>query len=510
MATAKSVGSIGSQALQQDKKTIYLRQTDPALDLPLSAAFGGLDNRRYQTGDFLIFTGTAFTPVSIQNAVDVLVVDRSRTNCVKWSSTLTNILSKIQNYNLQATVLQNTINTLSDESLSIGSALNGITSDKQQLQNKMTSLNLYVAGQEGEITDINNSLIGLQGNINDSVITIDNLQSGLNAITIRVGKVSTGYNNNVTQVNVLSNIISQSQTSLQNQQLTSTGTINSIINGDFNVWQRSTTYGPGANTSPYITADRWYHATDHGGQLTSAATLVPLPDGTTVNALEVTVTNNTRDFYVAYLIEDVTSLLSTQTLSVWLRSPAATTLTFSVTQNFGPGGSAPVTVITQPVTFSTITRFTCTFTLPSTAGLTITAGSFIALRFSGPTWTAVDFARVQLQKGNSVFSFEERQYQSELRLCQRYYEAGYDVFGGYLDANQTSYCHHDYKVNKRVPPTVTVLTADANPSQTQFTLVAGIGPINTINTGSTSRVKNNRSGYGTYTNRYFADAELYL
>lgn len=506
MATTSAPTTLGSQALQLPTQVIYLRQTDPTLDLPLGAAFGGLDNRLYKTGDILVYNGTQFTTVSVENSGDILVVDTSRVNQVKWSGGLTAALTSIEYFNQQSPIIQLQIDNLNDESLSIGTALNSIEIDKQQIQNKITSLNLYVSGQETDIIDVNNSLIGLNSTINNTVITIANLQSGIDAIGIRVNKVNDGYTNNISQINVLTNIISSSITNIQNQQLTSAGAINPIINGDFNVWQRANTFSIGTNTVPYVSADRWHHSTGHGGNLVSTLTQVILPDTTVVNGLDITLTGNSSAFSLSYLIEDVNSITDVQTISLWLQAPSSTTLSFTVIQNFGTGGSSPVTVSSTNVTFSSITNFVYTFTLPSTTGKTIGTGSCIQLKLTGNIWTNVDICRVQLQKGNTVFPFEERQYQTELRLCQRYYESGYAVYGGYIDANLTSYTSFNYKVEKRAPPTLTFTAI----SQSQFTTSLGVGQVNNKITGSTYRVKNNLSSYGTYTNQYFADAELYI
>ena len=78
----------------------------------------------------------------------------------------------------------------------------------------------------------------------------------------------------------------------------------------------------------------------------------------------------------------------------------------------------------------------------------VNSGAYYKFSLNGSVWTNVDICRVQLQKGSSVYPFEERSYQSELRLCQRYYETGVSTFGGFSDANETVYSGFTYIVEK--------------------------------------------------------------
>lgn len=505
MATAKPATVIGSQALQIPELTIYLRQTDPTLDLPLSAAYGGLDNRRYNNGDFLVHDGTAFQVLSITNAGDILQIDTSKPTGVKWSSDLVTALNSMEYFNSQKPVLQNQIDNLNDQSLSIGIALTSMILDKQQLQNNITSLTLYVKGQETDITDITTSLISLNTSIQDTIITINNLQSGLDAINIRINNVNTGYTNNIGSITTLSNIISQSQTNLQNQQLTATGGINKMINGDFQIWQRGTAFSTGINITNYLTADHWYHSIGHNGQLTSSQVLVTLPDSTVVNGIQLNVTGNSSAFSFGQFIEDVRSLVGTMTISFFIKAASNTTLTFSVVQSFGVGGSANVTVVSTNINVTTsITNYVNTFTFPSLTGKTIGTGSSIKILLTGSTWSNVQICRVQLQQGSTNLTFEEKPYNLDLKLCQRYYETGMSQYAGYIDSNQTGTVSSQFSVVKYNIPTVTVTAV----SQSQFTTTVSTGLVNQQSI-TTTRVKTNTTSFGSFVNSWIAESEIF-
>lgn len=486
---------IFSQELLKPTLTFYLRQSDPNLDLPLSATYGGLDNRTYKTGDLLFHDGTGFAPLSTENAGDIIVVDSNRGSSVKWSSSLAIYLATIELYNQKKVEIQNNLDNLNDEVSHLETILLTMNMDKNTLQNKITALNLYVGSQTGDIYDINNYLTNLESSIDDTVITIDNLQSGLDLINIRANNVNTSYNSNELLLSNLSSIITSSQTSINNQQLTATGSINYLINGDFNVWQRSESFGPLLNTSSYITADRWHHSIGHGGLLSSSKSQVTL-GSRIVNSLKINLTGNTSSFELSYLLDQVLS--GTFTLSFYIRSDISSTFTLLVKK---VDGSTIQISSTNVAITNTLTQVSFTFNLP---GL-VNSGAYYKFSLNGSVWTNVDICRVQLQKGSSVYPFEERSYQSELRLCQRYYETGVSTFGGFSDANETVYSGFTYIVEKRIVPTLSVLRV----SDDQFTQTLGIGLTNNTIAGSTYRIKNNRSSFGTYQNQYIADAEVY-
>ena len=89
---------------------------------------------------------------------------------------------------------------------------------------------------------------------------------------------------------------------------------------------------------------------------------------------------------------------------------------------------------------------------------------------------AIDIAQVQLEIGNEASTFEKRNTQVELAMCQRYYEKTYDVdvspggvvgiYGGGIRGatdptiNPTSHQPTLFEVRKRTSPTVTLYGRD--------------------------------------------------
>ncbi|MEN0651722.1 MULTISPECIES: DUF2793 domain-containing protein [Hyphobacterium] len=129
------------------------------------------------------------------------------------------------------------------------------------------------------------------------------------------------------------------------------------------------------------------------------------------------------------------------TLSAWVKADAAFSLTASLTQNFGTGGSAAVTVSAAAQSVTTgWTRLSWQFGLASIAGKTVGPGAHLAVAFDLPVsgTPVVDFAGLQLETGTRATAFETCTGRggegAELRQCQRYFRryrpGAYNAFDG--------------------------------------------------------------------------------
>jgi hypothetical protein len=211
---------------------------------------------------------------------------------------------------------------------------------------------------------------------------------------------------------------------------------NRIINGDFGVWQRGTSFSNPASGS-YL-ADRFYTTFDGTGATRTISQQTFTPGTAPVSGYE-------GQFFLRYAksvaglanvdnvlyqkIEDVRTLAGqTVTLSFWAKSAGTTVIKPYVVQGFGSGGSGDVVVVSLTPTFTTSTswqRFTTTFTFPSLSGKTVGTSSSIAVGLDiqdGTTFT-VDFWGIQLEAGSTATAFETATgtIQGELAACQRYY-----------------------------------------------------------------------------------------
>jgi hypothetical protein len=204
---------------------------------------------------------------------------------------------------------------------------------------------------------------------------------------------------------------------------------NKIINGDFGIWQRGTSF----TTNGVYTADRFQMTTTAGHATVSQQTFTP---GTAPVAgyegqyfLRYNATASNTDPRILYPIEDVRTFAGeTVTISFWAKSATSSALSqLQFRQNFGSGGSALVdTIITPGFTLtSSWVRYSRTVTVPSISGKTIGAGSNLRLTFDLENSTAFDFDLwgVQVEAGSTASPFQTATgtKQGELAACQRYY-----------------------------------------------------------------------------------------
>jgi hypothetical protein len=217
---------------------------------------------------------------------------------------------------------------------------------------------------------------------------------------------------------------------------------NRIINGNFDIWQRGTSFSnPSGDT---YTADRFVIVS--GGSTTgdSVTQQTFTPGQTDVPGeptyfFRYTAGATSSNKVIHHRVEDVRTFAGqTCTLSFWAKASAAHTSTIELAQNFGSAGSANVTQSAVNYTMSTSwQKFTFTTTLPSIAGKTIGAGSYVYIAFirSLPASNiSIDIAQMQFEAGSTATPFEYRPIGTELALCQRYFisyggTTGYERFG---------------------------------------------------------------------------------
>jgi hypothetical protein len=217
---------------------------------------------------------------------------------------------------------------------------------------------------------------------------------------------------------------------------------NKIINGDFGVWQRGTSF---STTVDMFSADRFFIQKNNTNTI-SQQTFTP---GTAPVAgyegqyflryARTTVASGTDYFYQR--IEDVRTLAgTTATFSFWAKADTAISIgSIEIDQMFGSGGSSTVSVVATNA-FSVTTswvRYSYTVSIASIAGKTIGTGSHLRPRinFTGAAAT-FDTWGWQLEAGNTATAFQTATgtLQGELSACQRYYyrmsnSLAYEPFG---------------------------------------------------------------------------------
>ncbi len=243
---------------------------------------------------------------------------------------------------------------------------------------------------------------------------------------------------------------------------------NRIINGNFDIWQRGTSFSNPADG--VYTADRWVIFYNGSGATRTVSQQIFNPGSTEAapgslsflrHAQTVAGSGGTYN-NVNQRMEGVRTYGGqTVTLSFYARGTSAslTLPMIQLRQNFGAGGSAAVSTIVASnvvIAGSTFARYTYTVTLPSITGKTVGTSAFLELIFNLPVNNtfSLDIASVQLEPGPVATPFEQRPQGTELALCQRYYERG----GFRVDGTQPSFGPLSgmvyFKTVKRATPTI--------------------------------------------------------
>ena len=248
---------------------------------------------------------------------------------------------------------------------------------------------------------------------------------------------------------------------------------NKIINGDFGIWQRGTSFTNPTDAS--YTADRFEIRQDgNGTKIISQQTFTPgtAPvagyEGQYFFRWNDSVAGTTQTFkVVSQKIEDVRTFAGqTVTMSFWAKADAARTLVFYPQQNFGTGGSALVDVTSSSASLTTSwQRFTYTVAIPSVSGKTIGAGSNLRFRFDLPLNVAqtIDIWGVQMEAGSVATAFTTASGgspQAESAMCQRYYfdsrDGSQQPFSGYTNSTDYLLTNVRYPVTMRTTPSITI------------------------------------------------------
>ena len=208
---------------------------------------------------------------------------------------------------------------------------------------------------------------------------------------------------------------------------------NKIINGDFGIWQRGTSFSNPTNGT--YTADRWFVELDGTGYTRTISQQTFTPGTAPVAGYEGTYffrwnnsvagTGNTINA-LSTRLEDIRQFAGqTATLSFWAKADASRALTvYAYQQSTGGSGTVTTTVGTATLTTSWA-RYTMTVAIPSLSGITIGTNSNIQIRIAMPTGVTMtcDFWGMQMEESSVATAFQTATgtLQGELAACQRYY-----------------------------------------------------------------------------------------
>ena len=255
---------------------------------------------------------------------------------------------------------------------------------------------------------------------------------------------------------------------------------NRIINGDFDFWQRGTSF-----TGSEYTADRWINTRVGTTHTASRQGFTPGENSVAneptyyCRTIVTSVAGASNLSYLEQRIEDVRTFAGQQvTISLWARVDATKNISVELEQVFGTGGSPSASVqgigVTKVSIGTSWQKVTVTATVPSISGKTLgsnndhhlklgiwfDAGSGLNARTDslGQQSGTFDIAQVQIEPGSVATPFEQRPIATELALCQRYFEA---LNGGTIKAAgegpagaEGSRQYFGFATTKRAAPTM--------------------------------------------------------
>jgi hypothetical protein len=238
---------------------------------------------------------------------------------------------------------------------------------------------------------------------------------------------------------------------------------NKLINGDFSIWQRGTSFNISSNSNTFC-ADRWQIQSQGGTAVASQQNLTPgiLSGIETPYYLRLVQSAGTANTLIINRLEDARTLAGqTITVSYWAKASASTTITARFDQDFGSGGSSRTAFGGMSNAINTSwARYSSTMTIGSISGKTIGSSSYIEffLYYPNTAGITVELAGVQIESGLFATSFEQRPQQVELAMCQRYYVrlgggATYDFIGvGNTVSTSGGYVITQFPVKMRSTP----------------------------------------------------------
>lgn len=261
---------------------------------------------------------------------------------------------------------------------------------------------------------------------------------------------------------------------------------NLFINGNFDVWQRATSFTDAGGIWKYGHADRWNGHNDGADAGTwSQSTEVP-NDGSTYSMLMTGASSVTNTNFSQRVESDNLHSIRTAdafTISGWVKSATAGKVinihalcptvkdafnaytqhnnvmtTVTITGN-GTTGSSQLTLTDADTWYYfTATKTSATSLTNFDKGYAV----FFSIIDQDATTEKVYMSQLKLEAGTRATPFQHRSYTEELSLCQRYCYVAYEddsttnFYASNLGTTSQSVMHHSHPVEMRTSPTGTI------------------------------------------------------
>ena len=309
---------------------------------------------------------------------------------------------------------------------------------------------------------------------------------------------------------------------------------NKIINGDFGVWARGTSFTNPTSSSNTYTSDRWVLGYADANPTSASITQQTFTPGTAPVAgyesaffgrSTITTVGSTTVYRpFTQRIEDVRVFAGqAATISFWAKADSSRVLTIYWQQNFGTGGSATNGSSSYTANLTTSwQRFSVSFAIPSIAGKTIGTNSYLEIIFqqAAASGSVLDLWGVQVEAGSvaTPFTTATGTVQGELAACQRYFEiqdgnTSVVRVAVVYQATQPCFYYVNYVVQKRATPSISWLS-NGSARYVSATIVSSL-TLSALSTtiygtsvGSTTNIASAGSGWVDNSGLMYISAEL--
>lgn len=343
----------------------------------------------------------------------------------------------------------------------------------------------------------------LLNQIPDGTITMQKLATTLantiNGNTSNIGDLATLTTTEKTNlVGAVNELVSQSA------QLTNP---NLLINGDFKIWQRGTSF---TNiTTDFYSADRWIIR----GAAGSSHSIIRESSAIRPEFSLIRVTRNNN--VLGSLTQNIENLKQfsnkTLTLSFWARGIGNSFRTgLALAGNYGLGTEEIYHYSEIDVT-ENFKKYEIKIQIPDLKNKTFGTGHHLILYLfrDAVAGRIIDISNVKLELGSVATPFHPKSYAEELASCQRYYETFYH--SERLKVNPSAITAYEfcfpYKVTKRIEPvqSITSLQIEGATQTPSSYITMGIPNVNSFFGYTVSSL-----AIGTrFTFSGIADAEIY-
>ena len=263
---------------------------------------------------------------------------------------------------------------------------------------------------------------------------------------------------------------------------TQLGNKNRLINGDFQVAQRGTSFVASANNDDTYNLDRWYLLSDGNDIVDVTQSSTAPTNQLTSIGLDVETAN--KKFGIAQIIEanncvglignnvtfsfkakvSDTSKLDNVKAAIISWSSTADAVTSDVVSAWAVEGTNPtlasnLTYENTPADLNLTTSW-ATYSVSANIDTSSTTNVVVFIWSDVTDTTAGHFLHItdcQIEQGSTATPFERISYGDELAKCQRYYEVAGYALAGQANSSTAIWVAVPFKITKRENPTIFLL-----------------------------------------------------